>query len=97
MSTETEKTVEAVLLKFGISTDDPIASQEEFAALRAIVKTLADPETQKDFKALREWRLAQEKVKAAGLIALAGALVSGLVAWFAWSLRTVLHLKGGSG
>lgn len=96
MSTEIEQTVEravkSTLLALGISTDDPLESQREFAAMRSAIKTFADPEFQKDMAAIRTWRNDQEKVKQAGIGAVLVMCVSvfGFLLW--WGFKTALSM-----
>ena len=90
MTVSAREAVNQVLLSLGLDASDPIATQEQFAALRNVMELMADPEFQKDLAALRAWREAQEAVKKATLIAAIGAAVTATAAFVGWVLRSAV-------
>lgn len=74
-----EEAVPATLLKLGMDTSDPIAAQEEMAAVREIAKHIGDPEYQADQLHLRRWRKAMESASNITLKTAIGIIITGLL------------------
>jgi len=90
--------VKEVLLSLGLDAEDPIEIQEQFAALRALLKMISDPEFKKDMEAVRSWRETQERVRNAGIVAAVGTLVAAFFAGIGWAVRAaILALQHGGG
>lgn len=94
MTESVEEAVKRTLLTFGIDVGDPIAAQEQAAAMRSAVKLMADPEFQKDLAAVRAWRETQDTAKKAGLVALIGAAMTLLIAALGWLARAAMLYAG---
>ena len=88
MTETAREAVNQVMLSLGIDVTDPIATQEQFHSMRQVVALLADPELKKDLAAIRQWREAQDAIKKAGLFALVGALVTLVITFFGWAIRS---------
>lgn len=74
-----EETVKSTLLQLGIDVADPIAAQEEMAAVREIAKHVGDPEYQADQLHLRRWRKSMESASNMTLKTALGILVTGIL------------------
>ena len=74
-----EETVKSTLLQLGIDVADPIAAQEEMAAIREIAKHVGDPEYQADQLHLRKWRKSMESASNMTLKTALGVLVTSIL------------------
>ena len=75
-----QKAVDETLIRIGINTADPIASQQDFAKLRALRDLMDDEGFQADLVHLRRWRLACSAAGRAAGRSLIGAAVAALLA-----------------
>jgi hypothetical protein len=84
------RAVSRTLTTLGIDTENPLAAQRDFAALRDFRETVMDKEWQKDQLHLRRWRVTMDKMTSRGMVttmvAFITASVTSLWAYFSGRL-----------
>jgi hypothetical protein len=86
------KAVHSVLTTLGIDITHPFEAQRDFQTLRDLTKLAADPEFRKDLEHIRMWRKRTEAITIKGMLALATAVVGGLLTAVWYGVQAILNL-----
>jgi hypothetical protein len=84
------ETAQEVLRSLGVDVNDPIAVQQDMAALRELRELLTDPEFNADLLHVRRWRKSMENVQSKGILTAVGVLVSGALAALWLGIKSAL-------